>query len=115
MKCQCIPWALQTDQGQNKVKLNFPIFSHLVGFHSLRSRERELCSETNFERQKLFGSLYWPVASLLISPMKQTTHYAGFDVVSSEDQKLDEVNSLTEGYHKFKREYVKHLSFREKN
>ena len=31
--------------------------------------------------------------------------------VSSADQQVDEVDSLTEAYHKFKEEYVKHLSF----
>ena len=28
-----------------------------------------------------------------------------------EEKKVDEVKSLTESYHKYKREYVKHLSF----
>ena len=27
MKCQCIPWALHTDQGKNQVKENFCFFS----------------------------------------------------------------------------------------
>ena len=30
---------------------------------------------------------------------------------SSADEKIDIVKSLTESYHKYKREYVKHLSF----
>ena len=29
----------------------------------------------------------------------------------SADEKVDEVKSFTESYHKYKREYVKHLSF----
>ena len=31
--------------------------------------------------------------------------------ISSTEEKDDEVSSLTKGYHKFKREYVKYLSF----
>ena len=30
---------------------------------------------------------------------------------ASTEEKLDEVQSVTESYHKYKREYVKHLSF----
>ena len=30
---------------------------------------------------------------------------------SSADEKIDTVKSLTESYHKYKREYVKHLGF----
>ena len=31
------------------------------------------------------------------------------------DEEIDEVKSLTESYHKYKREYVKHLSFNPDN
>ena len=31
------------------------------------------------------------------------------------DDEIDEVKSLTESYHKYKREYVKHLSFNPAN
>ena len=34
---------------------------------------------------------------------------------SSADEKIDEVKSLTESYHKYKREYVKHLGFNPDN
>ena len=30
---------------------------------------------------------------------------------ASADKKVDEIQSLTESYHKYKREYVKHISF----
>ena len=52
---------------------------------------------------------------------KQIVHKESIDALqemfsaSSADEKEDEVMSLTEGYHKFKREYVKHLAFNPDN
>ena len=34
---------------------------------------------------------------------------------SAVDEKIDKVKSLTESYHKYKREYVKHLGFNPDN
>ena len=34
---------------------------------------------------------------------------------SAVDENIDEMKSLTESYHKYKREYVKHLSFNPNN
>ena len=34
---------------------------------------------------------------------------------SAVDEKIDKVKSLTESYHKYKREYVKHLGFNPSN
>ena len=36
-------------------------------------------------------------------------------LTSAVDGKIDKVKSLTESYHKYKREYVKHLSFNPNN
>ena len=52
---------------------------------------------------------------------KQIEHKESIDALqemfstSSADEKEDEIMSLTEGYHKFKREYVKHLAFNPDN
>ena len=43
---------------------------------------------------------------------EQSRLAANYDDDEDSDEKVDEVQSVTESYQKYKREYVKHLSFK---
>ena len=71
-----------------------PLNHILLGFHSLT--------------QELNGYFAWKSSSeskeRFLADLQQI-------FTGSVDEKEDEVKSLTEKYHKYKREYVKHISF----
>ena len=56
------------------------------------------------------GVLYWHSG-----PQERIRTFLQQMLPTSADEEVDDVKSLTESYHKYKREYVKHLGFNTNN
>ena len=53
--CSCVPWSLATNDKNSKAHF-FP-----TGTCLLWPREVRVCQKAKLERQKMFGSLFWPL------------------------------------------------------
>ena len=57
--CDCHPWDLKTDWNKKQVENKSMEQFHFLGEHLLWPRKGSVCFKPNFNRQKLFGSMYW--------------------------------------------------------
>ena len=70
-----------------------PFEPHTLGFYSLTQELDDYAWDSRSESKERFLATLQHIFT------------------SSVDEKVDDLKSLTEKYHKYKREYVKHLSF----